>query len=166
MPDKIKELSENSLPDLVKALGKESDRGAVVLAGSYIENLLALGLESKLVVKKKALTNNLFGAHGAFSTFSQRIDICEALGFLKPEICKELREIKKVRNEFSHHPFEAKFTDDAINKLICRLRLSEGMGIRRLKRANGNKSRECYLLSCGLTIANIKAAFSLTSVSI
>ncbi|MGS2718925.1 hypothetical protein ACVBE9_12210 [Eionea flava] len=164
MANEIKELSEDSAKSLMEALSRESDRGAVVLAGSYIENLLALSLKSKLQDSKKSLVKNLFGANGACSTFSQRIDICEAFEVVQPSICKQLRAIKQIRNEFSHHPFEAKFTDEKINKLVCKLGLSKGMGLQRLKEPNSARSRECYLLACGLCIANITAYLSIGNV--
>ncbi|HEY6527056.1 MAG TPA: hypothetical protein VIZ65_00055 [Cellvibrionaceae bacterium] len=159
MGSKLKELGTEALPDVVKALMSESDRGAVVLAGSYIENLLGVSLRSKFKVKTKKLDESIFGANGALSTFSQRIDICESFGFIKAEICTELKIVKSIRNEFAHHPFDARFKDQEIDKLVKKLQLSKGMGIRDLKEPNESKSRQCYLSTCGSAITYISAFF-------
>jgi hypothetical protein len=110
---------------MVEMFHGESDRGAAVLAGSYVENYLGKFLISKMV--DTSLTEKIFGANGSLSTFAQRIDFAQAFGFIGKEQCKELHFIRKIRNHFAHHPKSASFTDDPVRSWINSLHSSKEM---------------------------------------
>ena len=77
---------ESTLADyhlMVNLFENESDRGAAVLAGSYVENHLGLYLRSKMIAP--SIADRLFSSDGPLSSFSQRIDLAHAFGFLSKE---------------------------------------------------------------------------------
>ena len=71
---------------MVRLFHGESDRGAAVLAGSYVENFLGIYLRSRMT--DKSLSDKIFSADGSLATFSQRIDFAQAFGFLPAGVCR------------------------------------------------------------------------------
>lgn len=141
---------------MVEVFQYESDRGAAVLAGSYVDNYLGLYLKSKMV--ESSLEGKIFGPQGSLSSFSQRIDFSEAFGYLPKNTCAKLHIIRKIRNHFAHHPLEASFSRDPIKGYIDALE-----NLKELKvKFPGNKfklknPKTIYLVSIGLIIAIIYA---------
>ncbi len=137
---------------MVTLFENESDRGAAVLAGSYVENHLGLYLRSRMIVPSVA--DRMFSSDGPLSTFSQRIDLAHAFGFLSKEQCADLHLIKKIRNHFAHHPKEASFNDkpvsDWVENLIAtktKITMPDGA------KDNLGDTRLRYLTSAGMFIA-------------
>lgn len=105
---------------MVNLFDNESDRGAAVLAGSYLEAHLGNYLQTKMA--DPSLTNDMFGSNGALSTFSQRVQVAQAFGFLSSKVCSQLRLIAKIRNHFAHHPKDAKFDADPVKSIVASLK--------------------------------------------
>lgn len=129
----------------------ESDRGAAVLAGSYVENHLGLYLQSKM--KDTSLANRMFSSEGPLSTFSQRVDLAQAFGFLSKEQCADFNLIKKIRNYFAHHPKEASFSDKPVsdwvsNLIASRTKITTPAGTQ--EALGGARFR--YLISAGMFV--------------
>lgn len=142
---------------MVELFQNESDRGAAVLAGSYIENHLGLYLTSKMV--DSSLFERIFSSDGPLSTFSQRINIAQAFGFLSNAQCDDLRLITKIRNHFAHHPKDASFNAKPVSDWVENLIASKIM----TTMTDGTigkigDARLCYLISAGMFVAlNMKA---------
>ena len=137
---------------MVALFENESDRGAAVLAGSFVENHLGLYLRSQM--KDPSLADRMFSSEGPLSTFSQRIDLAQAFGFLSKEQCADLHLIKKIRNYFGHHPKEASFTDKPVsdwvsNLIAARTKITTPDGT---QETLGN-ARFHYLISTGMFVA-------------
>ena len=137
---------------MVTLFENESDRGAAVLAGSYVENHLGLYLKSKM--KDASLAERMFSSEGPLSTFSQRIDLAQAFGFLSKEQCADLHLIKKIRNHFAHHPKEASFNGKPVSDWIANLIATKT----KVELPDGTKSilgdaRFRYLISAGMFVA-------------
>ena len=110
---------DTTLPDyqsMVESFQNESDRGAAVLAGSYVENHLGLYLRSKMI--DPSVADQIFSPDGPLSTFSQRIYFAQAFGFLSKGQCADLHQIKKIRNYFAHHPKQASFNDAPVSDWV------------------------------------------------
>lgn len=95
-----------------KLLVGESDRGAAVLAGGYLDSLLE-DLLRAVIVEDKSL-NSLFDGNGPFATFSGRIDVAFAFGLLPVKTRHDLHLIRKIRNHFAHHSDEVSFTSSPV----------------------------------------------------
>ena len=137
---------------MVVLFQNESDRGAAVLAGSYVENHLGLYLESKMI--DPSVAERIFSSDGPLSTFSQRIDFAQAFGFLSKAQCADLHLIKKIRNHFAHHPKEASFNDKPVSDWVEHLIASKT----KTTMPDGttgtlDDARLCYLISAGMFVA-------------
>jgi hypothetical protein len=86
----------------------ETDRGAAVLAGSYLGSLLEDLLRAKLV-PGDYLKSLFSDANGPLGTFYSRITLAYALGLLPPEVQHDLHLVRKIRNKFAHHPEMMRF---------------------------------------------------------
>lgn len=140
---------------MVVLFQNESDRGAAVLAGSYLENYLGLYLKSKMI--DPSVAERIFSSDGPLSTFSQRIDLAQAFGFLSKAQCADLHLIKKIRNHFAHHPREASFNDKPVSDWVEHLIASKT----KITMKDGTTdalgdARLCYLISAGMFVVLTK----------
>lgn len=153
---KPKDIQFDHHNDMAQRFHLESDRGAAVLAGSYVENVIGKFLGHKM--KDKSVANELFDSNGPLSTFSQRILIAHAFGFLSSSTCASLNYIKKIRNHFAHHPFDASFdlspVKDWGDELIKLVPLREGQEETR----DEFTRRNAYLISCSYIALNCQVA--------
>lgn len=144
---KPKDLNLEDYNSMVEVFHSESDRGAAVLAGSYAENVLGKYLENKC--KDNSKVEDLFWSNGPLSTFSQRILISEAFGFVSKNTADTLNYVRKIRNHFAHHPLEASFETSPIREWAEALRrlleLREDQEEIRVEMTG----RNVYLLCCG-----------------
>lgn len=97
---------------MIDSFHRESDRGAAVLVGGFVENYLGIYLRSLVVDEKVA--ESLFQAVGPLSSFSQRIAVARAFGFISKSDYVDLNLIRKIRNHFAHHPLEAGFSGSPV----------------------------------------------------
>jgi DNA-binding MltR family transcriptional regulator len=105
--------------DVVELYHNESDRAAAILAGSFVEHHLAVLLKAFLIEDSEV--DDLFHGFGPLSTFAQRISMAAAIGIIDKENRDELRAIKEIRNHFAHHPLQASFADQLLDKHFNRL---------------------------------------------
>src|SRR3989344_2407406 len=99
---------------LIEEFSKESDRAAVILAGSLLDNALAMLLKSHLVPttgdRDELLDND---GDSPLSTFSSRIKISYRLGLISSRFARDLNLIRKIRNDFSHEIKDCSFKNTA-----------------------------------------------------
>ena len=132
--------------DMVGSFHNESDRGAAVLAGGFVDNYLGVYLRS-LVVDAK-IADDLFQSLGPLSSFSQRIALARAFGLISKVAYEDLTLIRKIRNQFAHHPLDATFASPEISKLAAKL--SEyNTSAEAADSDLGKQARYAYLFSCG-----------------
>jgi DNA-binding MltR family transcriptional regulator len=81
-------------------LSKETDRGAAVLAGGYLDALLEDLLRAVLVLGPKL--DDLISTGRPLGSFSSRIDLAYSLGLLPEVRLRDLHLIRKIRNYFAH----------------------------------------------------------------
>ncbi|OIR18296.1 mannitol repressor protein [mine drainage metagenome] len=125
----------------------ESDRGAAVLAGSFVENYLAIYLRSFVVDVK--IADELFQAVGPLSSFSQRIAVARAFGFLSKAQYDDLTAIRKIRNYFAHHPLGTSFDTPEVAQLVSKLSQLHTASDAEPKDI-AQRNRHAYLFSCGM----------------
>ena len=127
---------------------EESDRGAAVLAGSFVENYLGTYLKNRQV--DASLSNKIFSATGALSTFEQRIDFAQAFGFLPKHVCRELHLVRKIRNHFAHYPKSASFKEAPISDWASALSTSQSVKSRLGNNFKLDHGKTAFLISCGV----------------
>lgn len=130
---------------MIDSFHKESDRGAAVLVGGFVENYLGVYLRSIVVDAKVA--DALFQAVGPLSSFSQRIAVARAFGFISKDDYDNLNLIRKIRNHFAHHPLEASFSHSPVAQLATQLSCQETKSESRSKSA-AERNKLAYLFSC------------------
>ena len=72
----------------------ESDRAVVLLASSYLDEILERLLSKRLVPCKR--TRALFSGYAPLATFSARIDIAFAVGIIPDHLARDLHIIRKL----------------------------------------------------------------------
>jgi hypothetical protein len=132
--------------DLVDVYNDESDRGAAILAGSFLENALGLFLRSK--ARDPKIADQLFGVMGPLSSFSQRIAVAYAFSFIPEWQYRDLELLRKIRNHFAHHPMDATFTSPEVMQLTAKLSSVEHCPEGQYPDSRV-RWRSAYLLGCG-----------------
>ena len=79
----------------------ESDRGAVLVAAAFAEELLRRLFKARMRLSGK-LTEDLFDGHGPLSTFSALTKIAFCLKWIGPNTFHDLELIRSIRNGFAH----------------------------------------------------------------
>lgn len=143
----------NDYQDMVALFHGESERGAAVLVGSYIENFLGIYLQSKMA--DQSLSEKIFGTNGPLSSFSQRIDFAPAFGLLSPIVCKELHLIRKIRNHFAHHPKEASFSTSPAREWVGSMIAAQNMPTSEGQNFKLEDEKLVYLVSAGMLVVTI-----------
>ena len=81
----------------------QSDRGAALIAGSFVDAVLALALQCHLVQMSERRMADLFeGPTAPLGTFAARIGMGRALGVFGDQTHATLQSIKGIRNVFAH----------------------------------------------------------------
>ena len=132
----------------VNAFHAESDRGAALLSGSFVENHLGIFLKSKIKNSDKA--DALFEGAGGLATFSQRIAIAYAFGFIGATERNDLDLIRRIRNHFAHHPLDTSFKTHEVQQRIERLSNFQNDA---LQNPIDTQHRTTYLIACALISA-------------
>jgi hypothetical protein len=115
MPDIEKIREEHS--EFRDSLEHETDRGACLIASSYLEYSLERLIRAKLIDEPKSI-DKLFEFSGPLGTFSSRIELGYALGLIGEKAKRDLNFIRKIRNEFAHDFRRSSFNESPIRE-IC-----------------------------------------------
>jgi len=118
--DSIKRIKE--FTDFRTTLTKESDRGCVLMAASYIDVKLEEYLKNSLVDNKKA-RDSVFDNTGPLGTFSGKINMAFLLGIIPKNIFDDLHILRKIRNDFAHNPSPLTFDEPSISSRCFALNL-------------------------------------------
>ena len=132
---------------MVRIFHSESDRGAAILAGSFVEHVL--GLYLKFRIRDKKIAAELFAPLGPLSNLDQRIAIAYAFDLISEAQYQDLALIRRIRNQFAHHPLETTFNTNEIKQLVSQVStFSDIIAEQNLK--VGERHRTAYLLACGV----------------
>lgn len=84
--------------------GTESDRGAAILAATFLENRLERRIKMTLRHDSMAqqIAGEMFRATGALGAFESKIRIGFLLRIYGSVVYREMQFIKKIRNQFAH----------------------------------------------------------------
>jgi hypothetical protein len=101
------------------ALNAESARGGVLVAASFLDNLLHQVIRSFLI-EGKSQDQLLSGFNAPIGTMSAKIALAAALGLISERERRECDLLRKIRNKFAHnvHP---SFEDDDVKSLCFEL---------------------------------------------
>ena len=105
---------------------KESDRGAVLIAASLLDELLKAILKA-FFVESKVSTELLDGFNAPLGSFASRIAAAYALGLIQKSEFDEITLIRKIRNQFSHKWKDVTFDSSPIRDFCKRLLASSSV---------------------------------------
>ena len=80
----------------------ESDRGAVLVAASRLDEVLK-GILLAYLRDTKSASDLLDGFNAPLGTFSARAAACHAMGLIDDTEFSDISRIRKIRNTFGHH---------------------------------------------------------------
>jgi hypothetical protein len=110
----IESLSQEQNPWLIRLQG-ESDRGAALIAGAYLEVTLSSMLRRFLIDEAKTV-DELFGDNRPLGSFSSCIKMAYCLGLIGPKMRTNLDIIRGIRNDFAHSHDELMFSHPGIQE--------------------------------------------------
>jgi DNA-binding MltR family transcriptional regulator len=125
----ISDLKKLTKQDLLKVDPKhhaqyllgESDRTAIILLASLIEEYITSWLHEKMPALNSDERTALFNFEGPCGTFSARIKLAQALGLLDRPFRKRIEIIKEMRNTAAHSHAALHFDTPEIHRAVAAL---------------------------------------------
>ncbi len=111
----VRELSE-----FLNEFNKESDRGAVLVAASVLDERLSEILKA-FFVDVPTSEELLQGYNAPLGTFASRVSTAYSLGLIQENEYKEINIIRKIRNEFGHNWKDIDFKNQQVFQLCIQL---------------------------------------------
>jgi hypothetical protein len=139
-------------------LMKESDRGCVLMATSFLDYELEEMFKDYLIGSKKTLDEMLSG-QGSLATFSSRIRLAFSLGLISKRTMDDLNIIRKIRNDCGHNYESISLEEKVIKQRIYSLKTSIYSGDIKIK------SRKIFINNVYMLLGEIQGRkFELTKV--
>ncbi|MEQ1901651.1 MAG: hypothetical protein ABL866_13075 [Devosia sp.] len=108
-------LQEESDKEIIAEIAKQSDRGAMVIAGSFIEtrliNLIYLRLDPDATTDE---LGKMFKGSGAAATFSAKIDLGKLLQLYPASFAQLLHKVRLMRNDAAHETTPISFETPSV----------------------------------------------------
>jgi Mannitol repressor len=104
---------------MIASFERETDRSAVLLSTSFLDNKLEEGIRVFLV--DDDIVNKLFEGYAPLSTFSAKIDLAFAIGLISKETRQDLHTIRRIRNHFAHRWEDLQFDKQPISDLCSNI---------------------------------------------
>jgi hypothetical protein len=132
----------------VAHLANESDRGAVILASTSVEDMLEWAITARLpnLMLDTTARDAMFGSTGSLQTFSSKIAMAYALGVLDKDARRVIDLIREMRNACAHARLPLSF-NEAVLRDICRQVVSEMLPYMVDSQSPGGL-RHCFVLKC------------------
>jgi len=113
--DIIEKMKNSVYPELnfefIYKLTNESERGAVLIGTSKVEEYLEKLSRKILPSKTKSYTSRLLNYPGALSSFSGKIELLYAFRIIDKRFYNSLNTLRKIRNNAAHSSEEFKLID-------------------------------------------------------
>ena len=103
---------------------KESDRAAVILSASLLDEALTTLIRTFLIPCSSAKDVLFEEATSPLSNFSSKIDLAHRLGLISSKLSRDIHLIRKIRNSFAHDVFGCDFENGSVKARVLELRKS------------------------------------------
>ena len=137
-------LSPEDWQGYVGDLQKETQRGAAIVGGALLDDLLLQLIASYLVDDKLALKELLVNPYSPLSTFASRIAAAYSLGLITRVERHDLKLIEDIRNEFAHRRPGRAFATDPVATLVAQLQAPDLLPDS-LRRAFAKEPRQVFI---------------------
>lgn len=131
----------------VQRLRDESDRGVIVLLGSYVEEALELSLRDALGhASEHELDETFFGPQGLVGTFSAKANLAHALGLISTPARELIDVLRHLRNLAAHVQQSITFETSSVRQAALSMMCDDS---RVFAENNGSESmRDMFVVSC------------------
>lgn len=118
-----------SEPSIARQMATESDRGCAIIGCSLLEEHLGKILRAKMArCADGKQVEALFEGYGPLSTFSAKIAVCHAFGFIDDKLRHDLDIVRRIRNKFAHEYGKREFFDNDTFQQLSGIRCSYPLG--------------------------------------
>ena len=132
--------------DFVAALKGESDRGAIILAATMIDDRLVVSLRERMPDINSDETARIFGVDGLAGTFANRLKLAQALGIIDRGTRKLIELIREMRNACAHSRQTLTFSTPVIRAAIVSMMPDEAGDVGAWP---DHQARDIFCLLCG-----------------
>jgi DNA-binding MltR family transcriptional regulator len=106
---------------LKEQFGQESDRAAVILSASILDESLGTLLKSYLVPNPSSQDSLFDNATSPLSNFSSKIDMAYRIGLVSGKMARDIHIVRKIRNSFAHDVYGCSFSNGSVKSRIKEL---------------------------------------------
>ncbi len=142
-------LDLNDYQSLVTAYHGESDRSAIVLAGSFAEHYLATYMRQFMIDDPSI--ERLFEV-GPLSSFDSRINLADAFRLISEGHRDDLCLVKDIRNRFAHSPQLIDLQRVDIKAMVHKLSMYHTLHSQPVPPEVQRSERDIYLYSIGMFV--------------
>jgi hypothetical protein len=113
---------EIDLVEFITSLGRQTHAATVMVLSARLEQALTWIIQGRMPNLSNRQKPKLFEAYGPLASFSAKIDVGFALGFITESERRTLHTIRQIRNEFAHSDDpKLSFDHDAMQDLLLKL---------------------------------------------
>jgi DNA-binding MltR family transcriptional regulator len=102
---------------ILSTFHSESDRGAILVAASFLDSTLERLLRATFVHDGGPLVEQMFSFEGPMGAFSARINMALAMGLIHTDTAAHLHRVRRIRNACAHSPESVDFDTDSVRDL-------------------------------------------------
>jgi len=102
-----------------KLIARESDRGAILVSASILEESLKGLIIARLLPSDDSDDRLFSGAIAALSTFAARTEMAYRLGIITEDTKRMLNVFRKLRNQFAHDYTVESFGDQSVRDRVA-----------------------------------------------
>jgi len=152
-------IDTNAWSEFINEFQHESDRATAVLAGAFLENLLATILENFFIKDKSNIQSILYGFNAPLYSFHSKILCSYCLGLLPDDEFHDLKIIKKIRNDFAHKQAGLSFSSQSIADK-CKKLTKVDILQRELNNIDLNKPRNRFIYGVALLTISLNSTIA------
>ena len=147
---------------ITKLVEGESDRGAILILATYLDELLADLIRTACVSAE--IADDLLDVRRPAGDFESRISLCLAFGLIHPADAAALQAVRKIRNSAAHFDkkgrgFDVLFDSDATIDQVANLSSAVNL-VMQSREAESVKGM--FIVSCRLLATHIMLRGALT----
>jgi|GEM_PF-3062048 len=116
-------LDSKEIDNIFKDLINQSDRNAVIVASSIIDDILSLQIRALVKCGTLQEQNALFSDRGPFGSMYSKIEWLYCLGKLPAFVRKDINIIRTIRNDAAHKWRGFDLADDNYTKALKKMRV-------------------------------------------
>lgn len=120
---RLKAFSKATIDQLSENLGdtvvRETDRGTVILLSTAVEDMLDKRIRAAMVPLNSDETARIFGADAVLGTFSAKIKIAHAMGYIDRETARMCDLVREMRNACAHSRRDISFANNELSDVMA-----------------------------------------------